>query len=188
MLIQLFVRKGVLRLQKVVELFKNKKIGVKEMVVDNKSYTYVSEVWHDGNLVSILPYKIEEGKQPVFLASWEYYPPHKSDERDKSFELYSITGGMGKNDETPVFTAKRTLLEKIGCKIPEKDFTMLGTSKIKMSDVDIVMFAVDISNSDLELKKTDTEYAEFITIGQLVKSKDTLLHAMIALSVNMGLI
>lgn len=173
-------------MNKITELFKTKKIIIKEIKSDNgETYTYVSDIWSES--VAILPYKMKfnflDVKVPEFLGKYDVHPPH-SQER----ELYSITGSVEDN-KSPVFTARKILLEKGGYDIPCEKFIYLGTvNPSKLSDKVVHLFSVDVDGFKREdVVDKNGGYCEVVSVEGLSNSKDPLLHAMFIKSIGEGL-
>lgn len=160
-------------------LFKNKWVEVHEKVTEKGRYVYSHSVWCGGQGVAVLPFKIEDG-QLYLLGRYEICPAHSN-----TFELCSITGGMDVEGESPVFTAKRELLEEGGFKAKMEKFIYLGEVKpSKQSDTTQHLFVVDVTG--LEQGEIvgdgtfgeDGAYCDWITPEQLSDAKDPLLHVM----------
>ncbi len=181
-------------MSKITDLFKNKWMALKEIHLDNgTSYTYASDIWCDSEGVAIMPFKLEHSyldvKVPKILGRYEICPSHSLE-----FELYSITGGMDKEGESPAFTAKRELLEETGYDVPVEKLVYLGEVKpSKSSDKTMHLFAVNVEGYQQgeilgdNTKGEEGAYVEFITTEQLSGAKDPLLHVMFIRAIEKGL-
>lgn len=177
-------------MSKIKTLFENHWLSLKEKTLDNGStYVYAHAPWSGGSGVAILPFR-----QKLVNPAWNYYeaeflgryeicPAHSDD-----IELCSITGGMDKDGESPVFTAMRELIEEGGYEVPIENIVYLGEVKpSKASDTTNHLFAVDLDKGCKEVIATgdgtvgeEGAYCNWITTKELVFAKDPLLQAMYA--------
>lgn len=184
-------------MSKIRTLFENHWLSLKEKTMDNGStYVYSHAGWSGGEGVAILPFRSKlvspawKYYQPEFLGRYEICPAHSDD-----VELCSITGGMDKDGESPVFTAMRELIEEGGYKVPVENIVYLGTVRpSKSSDTTNHIFAVNLDDGSEEVEATgdgtigeEGAYCSWINQEQLIKAKDPLLHAMYLRSLEMGL-
>ena len=168
-------------MSKVTKIFTNKWLSVFKKTMDNGGeYVYSHADWCNSEGVAVLPFR--EGKYDrEFLGRYEICPAHSND-----VELCSITGGMDKDGESPVFTARRELIEEGGYEAPVEDFIYLGTVRpSKASDNTTHLFAVNLENAkEVEAVGDGTlgeegAYCGWIDIRQLTYSKDPLLSVML---------
>lgn len=175
-------------MSKISTLFSNKWQSIKHKQLDNGSeYVYSSSPWCGGEGVAVLPYRRKLINKPwnyyenEYLGRFEICPAHSDD-----VELCSITGGMDKDGESPVFTAVRELIEEGGYDVPVENMIYLGTVRpSKSSDTTTHLFAVDL---DLGAKEVEAigdgtlgeegAYCSWITGEQLINAKDPLLQSM----------
>lgn len=164
----------------IKSLFDNKWVSIVEKTMDDGSkYVYSTSVWCGSEGVSILPYrKVAGGFE--FLGRFEVCPAHS----DKT-ELCSITGGMDKEGESPVFTAMRELIEEGGYKVPIENIVLLGTVRpSKSSDSTTHLFAVNVDAGHEVVTATgdgtlgeEGAYCAWVSLQDVIAAKDPLLHA-----------
>lgn len=177
-------------MSKITTLFGNEWLSLKKKTMDNGSeYVYSSAEWCGSQGVAVLPYRTstiaEAGEfhweRTEYLGRIEICPAHSDD-----IELCSITGGMDKEGESPVFTAVRELIEEGGYEVPVENMIFLGTVRpSKASDNTMHLFAVDIDKSAKEVVATtdgtlgeEGMYCDWISLNTLMRAKDPLLHTM----------
>lgn len=177
-------------MSKITTLFENKWLSLKKKTMDNGSeYVYSSAEWCGSEGVAVLPYRTkiisDNGmflwERTEYLGRFEICPAHSDD-----IKLYSITGGMDKEGESPVFTAVRELIEEGGYEVPVENMTYLGTARpSKASDITMHLFAVDVDKGSKEVEATTDGslgeqgmFCDWISRNQLFEAKDSLLHTM----------
>jgi len=102
-------------------------------------YVFSHETRCDGNIVSILPFRLEGGRREVLLR--EEVTPCWSDKA----VIGSITGGVDAGDG-PLETAVRELAEEAGYEVTPREMLPLGTTfGVKSSDTTYHLFAVDLT-------------------------------------------
>jgi len=165
------------------KLFSNEWISVVEKTTDNGGkYVYSQSIWCNCEGIAILPYRFTANSRLEFLGRFEICPAH-SDE----LELCSITGGMDKESESPVFTARRELIEESGYVVDNKNLVYLGTVRpSKSSDTTTHLFTVRL---DKDFIKTDAvgdgtlgeegSFCKWVSFDEITKAKDPLLHTII---------
>lgn len=179
-------------MSKIVELFKNKWLTIRKKTLENGcEYIYSHADWCNSEGVAILPFRVvmdysltELGiPKREFLGRYEICPAH-SDE----VELCSITGGMDKEGERPVFTAVRELEEEGGYRVNPEHVIHLGAVRpSKSSDNIMNLFAVDVDKANATKVEAvgdgtlgeEGSYCEWIDAVQLANAKDPLLHTML---------
>lgn len=173
-------------MSKTTPLFMTNWLSLNKKTMDNGSeYVYVSAPWCGSEGVSILPFRKTETEggfhRVEFLGRYEICPAHSDD-----IELCSITGGMDKEGESPVFTARRELIEEAGYEAPIENFIYLGTVRSsKASDNTTHLFGIDIDSEGVKEVEAIGDgtlielgaYCSWINTSTLGHSKDPLLHA-----------
>lgn len=176
-------------MSKVVEKYTSKWLSVHEKTLDNGStYMYSHAGWCNSQGVAILPFRRKTTNAFgfstfEFLGRYEICPAHSDD-----VELCSITGGMDKEGEMPVFTAMRELIEEGGYKVPVENIEFLGTVRpSKASDNTMFLYAVDLDIGAEEVEATgdgtlgeEGAYCDWVDAEQLLCAKDPLLHTMMS--------
>lgn len=165
---------------KLVYLFKNKWVSVKELTLENGGdYIFSHSSWCNGEGIAILPFR--RGTTLSFLGRFEVCPAHSLET-----ELCSITGGHDKPDESFEECAIRELLEEAGYIAEAKNLINLGTVRpSKSSDSKTHLFAIDVTDCERIEAIGDGSlgeegaYCDWITKTEIVFSKDPLLLAML---------
>jgi ADP-ribose pyrophosphatase YjhB (NUDIX family) len=118
------------------ELFRNQFLAI----IDRDGYTFLREVRCDGQIVSLLPFRIDmETGRMAFLARLEVCPAHGSE-----FEQCSITGGVDLG-QTIEEAAVLELWEEAGYRAEVKELVSLGQVRpSKASDTVVHLFATDV--------------------------------------------
>lgn len=126
-------------------LFQNQFLAVHE----REGYTFSHEVRANGHIVAIVPFRrIGDGVE--YLARIEICPAHSLEPA-----RYSITGGAREN-ETPVMTAKRELLEESGYDVNASMLVPLGNVRpSKSADTIVHLFTVDVTDLPQETPQGD---------------------------------
>jgi hypothetical protein len=177
---------------KIKTLFSNKWTSVKEITLDNGAqYVYASAEWCGSEGVAVLGYRsIETLEKFEILGRYEICPSHS-----ELPELCSITGGMDKEGESPVFTAKRELIEEGGYDVPVEKFVYLGTVRpSKASDNTTHLFVVNLDGAkEVEAIGDGTlgeegAYCSWIDVHEMANAKDPLLHTMFLRAVQKGVL
>ena len=105
-------------------------------------YTYSHETRCNGQIISILPFKIEASGMMILLRSevtpcWDTEKPIIS----------SITGGVEKDHVGPNVTASHELWEEAGYKASPEEFISLGTCRgTKSCDTIYHLFSIDLTD------------------------------------------
>jgi NUDIX domain len=180
-------------MSKITTLYSNKWQSIREKTLDNGAkYVYASADWCGSQGVAVLPYRKtgERNTDVQFLGRYEICPAHSD-----VVELCSITGGMDKENESPVFTAMRELIEEGGYEVNVEDMHYLGTVRpSKASDNTTHLFAVCLDNAkEVEAIGDGTlgeegAFCGWIDPEQLAMAKDPLLHSMFTRAVYKGVL
>lgn len=134
-------------------LHKTEWLSLRKMVDPSKGvdgYIFSHEDRCNGHIVSILPFRIEDGRYEVLLReevtpAWDLEHPIIS----------SITGGVDV-DESPLESVTRELLEEAGYRVQPSQMIELGfTFGIKSSDTHYHLYGVDLTWVHREMARGD---------------------------------
>lgn len=110
---------------------------------DGTKYTVVHESRCNGNIVIILPYKVDDKLGLQYLVRNEMTPPWSLTELVPS----SVSGGIDSLGDNPLKTALKELKEECGYLASESNVIPLGTSYgVKCADTIYHIFAVDVTS------------------------------------------
>lgn len=149
-------------------------------VIDRGGYTFMREVRAEGIIVSVLPFRANNGTRE-YLARLEVCPAHSP-----YLERCSITGGKEK-DKSPAESAVIEVKEEAGYSIEEAQLIALGTVRpSKASDTTVYLYAVDVTALTLGEATTDGSIfeqgsgVEWVSLSEALEVKDSLFITAIA--------
>ncbi len=150
-------------------------------IIDRDGYTFLRETRADGKIVSVLPFRFENGKF-TYLARLEVCPAHSPD-----LERCSITGGLEKiAGETPEHRAAEELWEEAGYRIDKEALIPLGIVRpSKASDTTVYLFAANVTGLKQHPAPGDGSKfemgasTEWLTLEQALDVQDPLFLAAI---------
>jgi 8-oxo-dGTP pyrophosphatase MutT (NUDIX family) len=149
-------------------------------VYDRGGYSFMHEVRAEGVIVSVVPFRDQNGVRE-YLARLEICPAHSPE-----FERCSITGGKDEG-KTPTETTVSELKEESGYEVQESQLIALGTVRpSKASDTTVYLYAVDVSGltpGEATTDGSDFEQGssvEWVSLPDALEVKDPLFITAIA--------
>ncbi len=149
-------------------------------LIDRDGYIFLHESRSNGQIISVLPFRQQQGKRE-YLARVEICPAHGMEP-----ERCSITGGVeaGENERQ---CAVNELNEEAGYIVSESDLIALGLIRpSKSSDTTAFLFAVDVTHltaGDAPGDGTAWEHnasTEWLTLGDALTVQDPLFVTAVA--------
>ncbi len=131
-------------------LFQNQFLAI----IERDGYTFSREVRCNGEIVSLLPFRIDENKM-MFLARLEICPAHSL-----QLERCSITGGI-ESGMSAEAAAQQELWEEAGFQADTSELISLGQVRpSKSADTIAHLFAIDVTQKSQSIPPGDGTHFE----------------------------